>query len=151
MNELVDKFQCTSLNNEGSDEEMREERVFSIQEIVPDNFNVFRTPRTQINKKSNLREIISSQIKQPESADTTLRFGGEIFKVPIIILQTYSKFFQNFPANEKIIDLTSEISGDIFHKIYAWMLSPSKVVGRENLILMLMGAQVKKTNFLMCF
>jgi hypothetical protein len=123
---------------------MDRERVLGINQITPDNYlEILRTPRS-ISEKSNLRGIISSQLSRPSSADATILIDEEIFKVPVIILQSYSKYFQNFSSREKVIHLSlSEISADVFHVIYAWMLNPSKLVRRENLILLLTAAQVR--------
>lgn len=143
MSKLFDKFQCKSICKSVSEGDMVEERVYSIEAIAPDDYlDILRTPRS-IDRKSSLEEIISAQLKKPESADVTLRIGAEIFKVPIIILQSYSKFFQSFSCHEKEIDMSpSDIAADVFHMIYAWMLSSSKIVGREDLVCKLMGAQV---------
>jgi hypothetical protein len=145
--DYVDKFQCMSIIDEPFDDEMSEERVYSIRRIAPDRFyNTLKTPTT-INRKSCLREIVSSQLKKPESADISLQIGDEIFKVPILVLQSYSKFFQSHSCHEKVINLSpSNISPNVFHMIYAWMLNSSKLVGREDLISLLMGAQVKQQN-----
>jgi hypothetical protein len=123
---------------------MDRERVLGINQITPDNYlEILRTPRS-ISEKSNLRGIISSQLSRPSSADATILIEEEIFKVPVIILQSYSKYFQNLSSREKVIHLSiSEISADVFHMIYAWMLNPLKLVRRENLILLLTGAQVR--------
>jgi hypothetical protein len=122
---------------------MDRERVLSINQITSDHYlGILRNLRS-ISEKSNLRGVISSQLARTSSADATILIEEEIFKVPVIILQSYSKYFQNFSSREKVIQLSpSEISADVFHSIYAWMLNPSKIVRRENLVLLLTGAQV---------
>jgi intracellular septation protein A len=144
--DYVDKFQCISIKEEYFDDEMSEERVYSIKRIAPDRFNdILKTPTT-INGKSCLREIISSQLKKPESADIMLQIGDEMFKIPMAVLQSYSKFFQSHSIHEKVVNLSPDnITPNVFHMIYAWMLSSSKLVGREDLISLLMGAQVNLT------
>lgn len=145
--DFVDKFQCMSIDEEVSDDEMNGERVYSIKRISPDRFLDTLKHATSMKGKSSLSEIVSSQLKSPDSADITLQVGDEMFKVPIIILQTYSKFFQARSCHEKIITLSPEnISPDVFHMIYAWMVNSSKLVGREDLIPLLMGAQVNREN-----
>lgn len=142
--DYLDKFQSMTINdNESYDGGMSEERVYSIERIAPDKFtNSMKSSKT-ISGKSSFREMVSSQLKKPESADITIQIGDEMFKVPILVLQSYSKFFQAYSCHDKVIKLPpSSISANVFHTIYAWMLNTSKLVGREDLVSLLMGAQV---------
>lgn len=128
---------------------MSEQRVYSIKRIAPDRFIDVLKPSTSINAKTCLKEIISSQLKNPESADVTLQIGDEIFKIPMVLLQSYSKFFQKHSYHEKIIKLSpSTISPNVFHMIYSWMLSKSKLVGRDNLVPLLIGAECLEVKLL---
>lgn len=146
--DYVENFQCMNIDEELFDDDMGQERVYSIKRITPDRFNdILKTPTT-ISNKSCLREIISSQLKNPDTADITIQIGDEMFKAPITVLKSYSKFFHTHSCHEKIINLSpSNISPNVFHMIYAWMVNNSKLVGREDLIPLLMGAQVNYIRF----
>lgn len=100
------------------------------------------TPKA-INRKSSLQSALSAQFKDPETANFSIIIGDDVFTVPLIVLQSYSKFFQGISSEKNEIHLSvSDISANIFHMIYVWMLSSAKVVRRDNLVLLLMGARV---------
>lgn len=139
--DYLNKIQCDI----GGDEA---ERVYSINEIVPD-LNLDNWKKSSaVPKKTSLMQKVSSQFNDPKTFDLEILIDDEIFRVIMIVLQSYSMFFRQRSNSEKIIELSNEkISSEVFRKIYRWMWS-SKAVEREDLIPLLIGAQYLKVELL---
>lgn len=94
-------------------------------------------------------QLIAAQIRQTESFDVEVQIGDDVFKCFMLVLQSYSKFFHKRSSHEKIIKISSlHITPIVFHKIYEWMLKSTKVIERNCLIPMLMGAKYLKVEML---
>lgn len=134
--DYLDKIQC---DNEDTATDV--ERVYGINEIVPDRNVEAWGAASEMPKKASLMKMISAQLNDPESSDVDVEVGDEAFKVIMIVLQSYSTFFREQSDGEKVIKLSVEhITPNVFLKIYQWMWS-SKTVERDGLIPLLLGAQ----------
>lgn len=143
-----DKFQSKSFD-EDFFETMDRERVYSINRIAPDPYLNHWGSLPAIHKKSSLMQMVLAQVKETNSFDVAIHIDDDVFNCFMLILQSYSKFFQTRSSHEKIIKLSSlQISPFVFHKIYEWMLKSSKMIERDGLISLLMGAQYLKVEML---
>ena len=132
---------------------MDQERVYSIERIVPDPYfdNWKISPASQ--KTSYLMRSLFEQFNDPESneiQDVKVQIGNSFESCFMLVLQSYSKFFRNRSRHEKIVILDGlQITPEVFQKIYIWMLDSSKAVERDGLVTMLIGAQYLKVDLLM--
>lgn len=132
-----DKIQCDEV-----------ERVFAIDEISPDeNLHSWKTSSVA-RKKTSLKQMISKQFNDPQTFDVDVKIGDEVFKVIMLVLQSYSTFFRQHSTSEKVIQLSvAHITPNVFLKIYEWMWS-TKTVERDGLVPLLMGAQYLQVKLL---
>lgn len=147
----LDKFQygCGFDDDHDYIETMDKERVYSINRIAPDPYLDDWKSSPVIYHKTSLMELVEAHIKKTDSFDISIVIDDDIFKCFMLILQSYSKFFQTRSSNEKVIKLSSShISPFVFHKIYEWMLKSSKMIERIGLIPVLMGAEYLKVEML---
>lgn len=143
-----DKFQSKSFDKDYF-ETMDQERVHSINRIAPDSYLDQWESLPAIHKKSSLMQMVLAQVKETNSFDIAIHIDDDVFNCFMLILQSYSKFFQTRSCHEKIIKLSSlQITPSVFHKIYEWMLKSSKMIERDGLIPLLMGAQYLKVELL---
>lgn len=130
-------------------ETMNQERVYSINRISPDsNLDDWKiSPSTE--KKSLLIKNINGKFKEPNSFDISIQIGADIFNCFFLTLQSYSNFFKSRSIHERVINLSSSrIASEVFIKIYEWMIKSSKLIERDDLILLLMGAQYLEVELL---
>lgn len=121
---------------------MNQERVYAINRIVPDpKLNDWKSyPET--NKKTPMMEKVRHLMKRPDSFDVVVVIGEDAFDCFMLTLQCYSKHFQRLSRHDGDIILpVSKITPTVFHKIYEWMIKSTKMIEREDLIPLLMGAQ----------
>lgn len=86
--------------------------------------------------------IVFSSFKLPNSGDITVQIDGEKFHCQMLILKCYSKFFHERSRSEKKIILNSKyVQVDVFCAIYEWMISRDKIVKRDGLVRLLIGAE----------
>lgn len=140
------KSQCSSVQIDYI-ETMSQERVYSINRISPDanTNNWIISPLTL--SKSALMSMICGKFKEPNSFDISIHIGTDVFNCFMLTLQSYSGFFKS--NHEKVINLSpSRISPKVFHKIYEWMLNSSKIIERNDLTPILMGAEYLEVELL---
>lgn len=124
---------------------MDQERVYSIHRISPDPFmeNWNRSPSTHA--KTHLMRNVYELFSDPDSCDISIHIGEAVKNCFILVLQSYSTFFQRRSRHEKVVALdSSQITPEIFQKIYVWMLDSTKAVKRDGLVSLLIGAQYLK-------
>lgn len=121
---------------------MSRERVYSINRISPDpSLNNWKIPPSKENK-SSLLSMIYGKFKTPSTFDISIKIGADVFECFMLTLQSYSKFFKSRSIHEKVIALNpSRITSNVFLKIYAWMMKSTKAIERDDLVLLLMGAE----------
>ncbi|XP_044586204.1 uncharacterized protein LOC123266197 isoform X3 [Cotesia glomerata] len=95
-------------------------------------------------EKSDLYCELSNRITNYKNADCAIKIGNDEFHCHLLVLQSYSTFFDE--KNSKNIDLTeSSVTSKAFSIIYDWMISESnescQLLRRDNILEIFMAAQ----------
>lgn len=125
------------------------ERVYGINMIAADPFSEDWKREATTDRKTNLMQLVAVRFKKQDSFDVVVQIGDESFSVAMVILQSYSKFFQRRSAHEKVIELrAAKVTPNVFCKIFTWMMATSKLIEREGLIPFLISAQYLEVDLL---
>lgn len=142
-------FHHTQESNDDENDLMN--KPSSVHQICPDKYSVSWKNQLKVDEKTPLIKKLASVLQQNSStADVTIRIGDEEFNTSLLVLQCYSKYFQEISSiSLKTIELpSSQISVDVFHKIGDWIIDNEKIIKRSDLMLMLRGAQFLKIHHL---
>ncbi|XP_015176367.1 PREDICTED: uncharacterized protein LOC107066343 [Polistes dominula] len=94
--------------------------------------------------KTDLYQELARRITNYKNADCIVRIGQDEFHCHLLVLQSYSTFFDE--KNSKEIDLTeSTVTSKAFSIIYDWMISPTSeschLLRRDNILEIFTSAQ----------
>lgn len=93
-------------------------------------------------QKQDIKTLMIDTIMKHEKTDVEVVINQTIFRCHMIVLQCYSKYFDNIIDNPKSIRLPSnEITPKAFYLIYKWMLSSDPLIGRKDILEFFKGAQ----------
>jgi hypothetical protein len=133
---------CSSL----IEDDTKIETEFSIDDICPDKAKLDWSVVLKVRPKENLpRHVIESF--HHDSGDITVQIGDEELSCHILLLQSYSTFFQRHSSHEERIQLF-DIETETFCRIYEWMKDDQKRIERQGLVKMLRGAEYLEIEFL---
>ncbi|XP_014485723.1 PREDICTED: uncharacterized protein LOC106750129 [Dinoponera quadriceps] len=95
-------------------------------------------------EKTDLYQELAKRITNYKNADCVVRIDQDEFYCHLLVLQSYSMFFDE--KNCKDIDLSgSNVSSKAFSIIYDWMISPTsesyQLLRRDNILEIFMAAQ----------
>ncbi|XP_014206111.1 uncharacterized protein LOC106637731 [Copidosoma floridanum] len=95
-------------------------------------------------EKTDLYKEIARRITTYKNADCVVRIGNDEFHCHLLVLQSYSAYFDD--KNVKQMDLTgSSVTSRVFSIIYDWMLSPSReschLLKRDNILEVFIASQ----------
>ncbi|KAK2583127.1 hypothetical protein KPH14_009152 [Odynerus spinipes] len=95
-------------------------------------------------EKTDLYQELARRITNYKNADCIVRIDQDEFHCHLLVLQSYSTFFDE--KNSKDIDLTgSNVTSRAFSIIYDWMISPTSeschLLRRDNILEIFMAAQ----------
>ncbi|KAJ8680015.1 hypothetical protein QAD02_015802 [Eretmocerus hayati] len=95
-------------------------------------------------EKTDLYRELSRRITQYKNADCIIRIGNDEFHCHLLVLQSYSSFFDD--RNIKDMDLTgSTVTSRAFSIIYDWMISTTSeschLLRRDNILEIFLAAQ----------
>ncbi|XP_008209341.1 uncharacterized protein LOC100115442 isoform X3 [Nasonia vitripennis] len=95
-------------------------------------------------EKTDLYQELSQRITTYKNADCIVRIGNDEFHCHLLVLQSYSAFFDD--KNVKEIDLAgSSVTSRAFSIIYDWMISPTSeschLLRRDNILEIFLAAQ----------
>ncbi|XP_011705988.1 PREDICTED: uncharacterized protein LOC105461201 isoform X2 [Wasmannia auropunctata] len=95
-------------------------------------------------EKTDLYQELAIRITNYKNADCVVRIDHDEFHCHLLVLQSYSKFFDE--KNCKNIDLSgSSVTSKAFSIIYDWMISPinesCQLLRRDNILEIFMAAQ----------
>ena len=114
----------------------------SISEFCPDHFKEEFRSEPVVCTKTNLMQMVGNFYQIQKLQGVTVQIGNQNYICHLLILQCYSTFFASRSKWEKLIELPADkVTPQAFYKIYSWMLSSVKTVGRNGLIEMLMAAE----------
>ncbi|XP_046596989.1 uncharacterized protein LOC124294665 [Neodiprion lecontei] len=95
-------------------------------------------------EKTDLYQELARRITNYKNADCIIRLGHDEFHCHLLVLQSYSTFFDE--KNYKEVDLTgSSVTSKAFSIIYDWMISPTcescHLLRRDNILEIFTAAQ----------
>ncbi|XP_011864766.1 PREDICTED: uncharacterized protein LOC105560338 [Vollenhovia emeryi] len=95
-------------------------------------------------EKTDLYQELARRITNYKNADCVVRIDHDEFHCHLLVLQSYSTFFDE--QNCKVIDLSdSNVTSKAFSIIYDWMISPInesyQLLRRDNILEIFMAAQ----------
>lgn len=120
--------------------------VNSIKQICPDSSSNHWKNLPEINEKTTLMQKLSDIYHQDNTTDVCIKIDDKIYNCHMLILQSYSKFFQSHSKHEQFIQL--DMNPEIFCTIYKWMLSDTKQIYRKGFVQLLIGAQYLQVDML---
>lgn len=86
-------------------------------------------------QKQDVKTLLIDIIMKHDKTDVEIIIGDTTFRCHMLVLQCYSKYFDNIIDNPKVITLPSnEITPTAFYMIYKWMLSPDPTIGRKDIL-----------------
>lgn len=86
-------------------------------------------------QKQDMKTLLIDIIMKHDKTDVEIIIGDTTFRCHMLVLQCYSKYFDNITDNPKVITLPSnEITPTAFYMIYKWMLSPDPTIGRKDIL-----------------
>lgn len=113
----------------------------NISEFSLDHFKEEFRSEPIVCTKTNLMQMVKNLYQNQKVHGVTVLIGNTDYNCHLLIMQCYSAFFTN-RKNEKFIELPADkVTPQAFHKIYSWMLSTPKTVGRNELIEILKAAE----------
>ena len=113
----------------------------NIAEFCPDHFKQEFRSEPVVCIKTNLMQMVNDFYQIQKEQGVTVQIGNQNFNCRLLIMQCYSAYFANRSKSEKHIELPDKVTPQAFHKIYSWMMSTQKTVGRNGLIEMLKAAE----------
>lgn len=93
-------------------------------------------------QKQDIKALMIDIIMKHDKTDVEILINQTTFRCHMIVLQCYSKYFDNITDNPKVIPLPSnEVTPKAFYMIYKWMLSYDPVIGRKEILEFLKASQ----------
>lgn len=122
------------------DEGLPKER--SLFEMGYDKTAVANWNRIEQPKKQHINKLVIDIIMKHDKTDVDIMIAETTFRCHMIVLQCYSKYFDNITENPKVICLPiSEITPRAFYMMYKWMLSDDATIDRKYMLEFLRAAQ----------
>ncbi len=138
---LISNDFCTNfpLLKPVEDDHWRERSLF---DMGYDNTTVANWEKIAQPRKQDIKTLMIDIIMKHEKTDIEIIIDDTTFRCHLIVLQCYSKYFNDFTNNPKEFPLPSnEVTPTAFYMIYKWMLSTDPTIGRKNILEFFKAAQ----------